>query len=203
MAVRRIVLMGNPLLRETAAPVTDARADDVARLAEDMKDTLTDIDARGLAAPQVSVGRRLVVYRLPAEHIPEGSATEPVPWTAMVNPVIEPLSAESQTIWERCLSLPGLFGKVKRLRDIRITYSTLDGTREERVASGFHAMLLQHECDHLDGVLYPMRIEDMKTAFSFASEFGDGVVHFDYSVEEFDGASIGRTQALDGLADRS
>ncbi len=187
--------MGNPVLREVAAPVTDARADDVARLAEDMKDTLTDIDARGLAAPQVSVGRRLVVYRLPAEHIPEGSATEPVPWTAMVNPVIEPLSAGSQTIWERCLSLPGLFGKVKRHRDIRITYSTLDGTREERIARGFHAMLLQHECDHLDGVLYPMRIEDMKTEFSFASEFGDGVIHFDYSVEEFDGTGTpaGRT----------
>ncbi len=187
MAVRRIVLMGNPVLREAAAPVENARADDVARLAEDMKDTLTEIDARGIAAPQVSDGRRLVVYRLPAGHIPEGSATEPVPWTAMVNPVIEPLSDGVQTIWERCLSLPGLFGKVRRHRDIRISYATLDGTKEERIARGFHAMLLQHECDHLDGVLYPMRIEDMKTEFSFASEFGDGVVHFDYSVEEFDG----------------
>tara|TARA_A100001037_G_scaffold306251_1_gene350184 strand:- start:981 stop:1556 length:576 start_codon:yes stop_codon:yes gene_type:complete len=187
MAIRKIILMGNPLLREVAAPVENARADDVSRLAEDMKETLIDIDSRGIAAPQVSVGQRLVVYRLPAEHLPKDSRTEPVPWTAMVNPVIEPLSDNTQMIWERCLSLPGLFGKVKRHRDIRITYSTLDGTPEERIAHGFHAMLLQHECDHLDGVLYPMRIEDIKTEFSFASEFGDGVTHFDYSTAEFDG----------------
>jgi len=191
MAIRKIVLMGNPILKEAAAPVENVRAVAVARLAEDMKDTLVDIDARGIAAPQVSVGQRLVVYRLPAEHIPKGSATAPVPWTAMINPVIEPLSDDCQMIWERCLSLPGLFGKVRRHRDIRITYSTLDGTKEERVAHGFHAMLLQHECDHLDGVLYPMRIEDMKTEFSFASEFGDDVVHFDYSIEEFDGTPDG------------
>ena len=187
MAIRKIVLMGNPILREFAAPVDDVRADDIARLAEDMKETLLDIDARGIAAPQVSVGQRVVVYRLPADHIPEGAKTEPVPWAAMVNPVIEPLSDRTQMIWERCLSLPDLFGRVKRHQDIRITYSTLDGTLVERIAHGFHSMLLQHECDHLDGVLYPMRIEDLKTEFSFASEFGDGVVHFDYSTEEFDG----------------
>ena len=187
MAIRKIILMGNPLLREVAAPVENARTDIIARLAEDMKETLIDIDSRGIAAPQVSVSQRLVVYRLPAEHLPQDSKTAPVPWTAMVNPEIEPLSDNTQTIWERCLSLPGLFGKVKRHRDIRITYSTLDGILEERIAHGFHAMLLQHECDHLDGVLYPMHIEDMKTEFSFASEFGNGVTHFDYSTAEFDG----------------
>ena len=113
MAIRKIVLMGNPVLKEVAAPVENVRAEAVARLAEDMKDTLVDIDARGIAAPQVSVGQRLVVYRLPAEHIPKGSATAPVPWTAMINPVIEPLSDDCQMIWERCLSLPGLFGRVE------------------------------------------------------------------------------------------
>ena len=85
MAIRKIVLMGNPILREVAAPVENVRADDIARLAEDMKETLLDIDSRGIAAPQVSVGQRVVVYRLPADHIPEGAKTEPVPWTAMVN----------------------------------------------------------------------------------------------------------------------
>lgn len=189
MAIRKIILMGNPILKEVAAPVENARSDDIVRLAEDMKETLLDINGRGIAAPQVSVGQRLVVYRLPADHMPEGATTEPVPWTAMVNPVIEPLSDDTQMIWERCLSLPGLFGKVKRHRDIRLTYATLDGTSEERIAHGFQAMLLQHECDHLDGVLYPMRIEDMKTDFSFASEFGDGIVQFDYSKEEFDGTA--------------
>tara|TARA_Y100001960_G_C14723105_1_gene853536 strand:+ start:239 stop:814 length:576 start_codon:yes stop_codon:yes gene_type:complete len=187
MAIRKIILMGNPLLREVAAPVENARADDIARLAEDMKETLIDIDSRGIAAPQVSVSQRLVVYRLPAEHLPQDSMTAPIPWTAMVNPEIEPLSENTQMIWERCLSLPGLFGKVKRHRDIRITYSTLDGMPEERIAHGFHAMLLQHECDHLDGILYPMHIEDIKNEFSFASEFGDGVTHFSYSTAEFDG----------------
>ena len=189
MTVRKIVLMGNPILKELAAPIDDARGSDVARLAEDMKDTLVNIDARGIAAPQVSVSQRLVVYRLPADHIPKNSGTEPVPWTAMVNPLIEPLSDDNQLIWERCLSLPNLFGRVRRHRNIRITYSTLDGTREERIAHGFHAMLLQHECDHLDGVLYPMRVEDVKNDFSFASELGDGLVHFDYTIEEFDGFS--------------
>ena len=191
MAVRRIVLMGNPVLQEVAAPVDNPQSDEISRLAEDMKETLLDINGRGIAAPQVSVGQRLVVYRLSPDHMPEGATTEPVPWTAMVNPVIEPLSDETQMIWERCLSLPGLFGKVKRHLDIRLTYATLDGTPEERVARGFQAMLLQHECDHLDGVLYPMRIEDMKTQFAFASEIGEGIVQFDYTREQFDGTSRG------------
>ena len=80
MAIRKIVLMGNPILREVAAPVENVRSDDIARLAEDMKETLLDIDSRGIAAPQVSIGQRVVVYRLPADHIPEGAKTEPVPW---------------------------------------------------------------------------------------------------------------------------
>lgn len=190
MAVRNIIQMGNPILKDIAAPIENPRSDDIARLAEDMKDTLVDINGRGIAAPQISVSQRLVIYRLPADHMPEGSTTEPVPWTALVNPVIEPLSDNTQMIWERCLSLPGLFGRVKRHQDIRITYETLDGTKEERIAHGFQSMLLQHECDHLDGVLYPMRIEDMKNEFAFASELGD-LEHFDYTKEEFDGTSGG------------
>jgi peptide deformylase len=191
MSVRKIVLMGNPALRGVAEPIQNPSDDDVARLAEDMKDTLAAIDANGLAAPQVEVGRRLVVYRLPASRIPEGSGSEPVPWTAMVNPVIEPLSDRRQMIWERCLSLPGLFGKVSRHLDIRIRFTDLEGERQERTAHGFHSMLLQHECDHLDGVLYPMRIADIGTEFAFAAELGTGLTHFRYSADEYDGVVEG------------
>ena len=186
MAIRKIIQMGNPILRNVAAVIDNPRSDDIVQLSEDLKDTLVDINGRGIAAPQISSSCRLVVYRLPADHMPAGSETEPVPWTALVNPVIEPLSDKTQIIWERCLSLPGLFGKVTRHQDIRIKFDTLDGEKKERIAHGFHSMLLQHECDHLDGVLYPMRIKDMKNEFAFASELGN-LEHFDYSKEEFDG----------------
>lgn len=186
MTVRRIVLMGNAALRRRAEAIGDPRAGDVARLAADMRDTLESIDANGLAAPQVEIGQRLVVYRLPAHRIPAGARQAPVPWTALVNPVIEPLVAETTPIWERCLSLPGLYGLVPRFNEIRLVYHDLDGVRHERIARGFHAMLLQHECDHLDGVLYPMRMNDL-TGLTFASELGDGKPFYSYTAKEFDG----------------
>jgi peptide deformylase len=186
MTVRRIILMGNAALRRRADAIGDARAGDVARLAGDMRETLEAIDANGLAAPQVEVSQRLVIYRLPAHRIPAGARQEPVPWTALVNPTIEPLSEKVTPIWERCLSLPGLYGFVPRHNEIRLTFQDLDGVRHERIARGFHAMLLQHECDHLDGVLYPMRMADL-TQLTFASELGDGKPFYSYSAAEFDG----------------
>jgi peptide deformylase len=186
MTVRRIVLMGNAALQRKSEPVENPQAAEIARLADDMRETLEAIDANGLAAPQVEVGRRLVIYRVPAHRIPVGARQEPVPWTALVNPVVEPLSEKVTPIWERCLSLPGLYGYVPRFNEIRLTYRDLDGVAHERIARGWHAMLIQHECDHLDGVLYPMRMTDV-SKLTFASELGDGKPFYSYTSEEFDG----------------
>ena len=126
-----------------------------------MRETLEDIGASGLAANQVFVSQRVVVYRMIASRIPDGSGFGPVPWTVMVNPVITPLDEEKQSYWERCLSIPGLHGKVPRWPSIKIAYQSLDGKNVEQEAIGTWAALLQHECDHLDGYLYPMRMTDL------------------------------------------
>jgi peptide deformylase len=153
--------MGNPVLLAKAAPVADPRAPEIRRLAEDMQETLEDIGASGLAAPQVFVGKRVVVYRIIASRIPEGSGLEPRPWTVMVNPVITPKTERKTPVWERCLSIPGLHGKVPRFLDITIQYQTLSGETVKHDAYSSWAALLQHECDHLDGIVYPMRMADL------------------------------------------
>ncbi len=185
MAVLEIVKMGHPALKRVAEPVTDPCAPEIARLVADMRETLEAIDANGLAASQVQVNQRVIVYRVPAERIPKGARQQPVPWTVMINPVIVPLTEEKEPIWERCLSLPGLYGKVPRYTRIHIGFTTMKGERVERDAAGFHAMLLQHECDHLDGILYPMRMTDL-SLLSFVSELGDGSAFYRYTPQEFD-----------------
>jgi len=161
MAVLRIARMGNPVLAQVAAPVADPGAPEIRRLAADMIETLEDIGASGLAAPQVFDNRRVVVYRMIAARIPKGSGIEPRPWTVMVNPVITPKTADKTPVWERCLSIPGLHGKVPRHSRIAISYQTLEGGTVSHDAHGSWAALLQHECDHLDGVVYPMRMTDL------------------------------------------
>src|SRR5690349_20999166 len=155
MAVLRIAKMGNPILLRKAQPVDDPGAPEIRRLAADMQETLEDIGASGLAAPQVFVPKRVVVYRIIAARIPEGSGLEPRPWTVMVNPVITPKAEAKTPVWERCLSVPGLHGKVPRWMHISITYQDLEGRRHTDEARSSWAALLQHECDHLDGVLFP------------------------------------------------
>ncbi|HEY9531682.1 MAG TPA: peptide deformylase [Burkholderiales bacterium] len=161
MAVLRIAKMGNPVLLKKAAPVADPRSPEIRRLAEDMQETLEDIGASGLAAPQVFVSRRVVVYRIIASRIPEGSGLEPRAWTVMVNPVITPKTEHKTPVWERCLSIPGLHGKVPRFLSINISYQDLDGKTVSHDAHSSWAALLQHECDHLDGIVYPMRMTDL------------------------------------------
>jgi peptide deformylase len=161
MAVLRIARMGNPVLLKVAAPVEDPAAPEIRRLAADMQETLEDIGASGLAAPQVFVSRRVVVYRVIASRIPPGSGLEPRPWTVMVNPVITPKSDAKTPVWERCLSIPGLHGKVPRYSQITITYQDLDGRTVAHDAYSSWAALLQHECDHLEGIVYPMRMTDL------------------------------------------
>ena len=161
MAVLRIAKMGNPVLLKKAAPVADPRASEIRSLAADMQDTLEDIGASGLAAPQVFESIRVVVYRIIASRIPAGSGLEPRPWTVMVNPVITPKAEAKTPVWERCLSVPGLHGKVPRYLHINITYQDLDGKTLSHDAHSSWAALLQHECDHLDGIVFPMRMTDL------------------------------------------
>ena len=127
MAVLRIAKMGNPVLLKKAEPVADPTAPEIRRLAADMQETLEDIGASGLAAPQVFVSKRVVVYRMIAARIPPGSGIPPRPWTVMVNPVITPKTEAKTPVWERCLSIPGLHGKVPRFLDINIRYQDLQG----------------------------------------------------------------------------
>ncbi|WP_455172105.1 peptide deformylase [Azospirillum largimobile] len=158
MPVLPIARMGNPVLRKIAEPIADPTDPAVARLAADMIATMLDAPGVGLAAPQISESRRIIVFRVPADR-GEG---EEVANTVLVNPVIEPLSDDKVRGWEGCLSIPGLRGLVPRYRRIRYRGYGLDGARIEREASGFHARVVQHEVDHLDGVLYLDRMDDLR-----------------------------------------
>jgi peptide deformylase len=125
-----------------------------------MRDTLEDIGAGAIAAPQILADMRVVVYRLSARFLADPSAASGA-WTTMVNPVLTPLTHDTVMGWERCLSIPGLHGQVPRAPKLRCSYQTLDGETIVHEAEGPLAVLLQHECDHLDGVLYPMRMTDL------------------------------------------
>ena len=157
MAILKIARMGNPVLRRRADPVADPAAPAVRALVEDMLETMEDANGAGLAAPQVHVPLRVVVF-----HVPEARAArereEPVPLTVLINPEIEPLGEDRAEGWEACLSVPGLAGMVPRFTHIRYRGVGLDGAPIEREARGFHARVVQHECDHLDGILYPQRM---------------------------------------------
>jgi len=160
MAIRKIARMGNPVLSKVAPPVADPTDPEVARLARDMKETLIDIGGSGIAAPQVFESTRLIVYRLSPRLLAE-QAEGADPWVVMVNPEVTLLAEARELGWERCLSIPGLHGKVPRARHVHVRYRQLDGQEVSHEAEGAHAVLLQHECDHLDGVLYPMRMADL------------------------------------------
>jgi len=184
MTIHRILLMGNEHLKRTSAPVADPASPAIASLVTDLLDTINSVDGNGLAAPQIGVNLRVVVYRVPPHRIPKGARQQPVPWTTLINPLIEPQDDEKRPIWERCQSLPNLYGRVPRYNHVRLTYTTPAGTTETRIARGYHAMLLQHECDHLDGVLYPMRMTDLST-LAFNSELGEKGFLFPRAAEEF------------------
>ncbi len=167
MAVRPVLRMGDPFLLRVAEPVTEFNTPPLEALIADLFDTMRACDGAGLAAPQIGVGLRVVVFGV--EENPRYPEAEPVPPTVLINPVIEPLGPEREEGLEGCLSLPGLRGAVPRYQ--RIRYSGFDGAGRaiEREAEGFHARVVQHEVDHLDGILYPRRIEDMRK-FGFLDE---------------------------------
>jgi peptide deformylase len=160
MALLKIARMGNPALRARAAPIEDHGAPWVRRLVEDMIETMEDAGGTGLAAPQVHMPWRLVVFRVGPERLTELPGDDEQDLTVLINPVIEPLGDERAFGWEGCLSVPGLRGVVPRHLRIRYRGRALDGGAIERAAAGFHARIVQHECDHLDGILYPQRMTD-------------------------------------------
>ncbi|MEJ2173474.1 MAG: peptide deformylase [bacterium] len=162
--IREVLKMGDARLHARALPVTEFRTASLRALLQDMRDTMARLDGAGLAAPQIGVGLRIVIFGVTAN--PRYPDAEPVPQTVLINPVIAPLSEAMDEGWEGCLSVPGLRGWVPRYRAIRYRGMDENGEVFERSVEGFHARVVQHECDHLDGILYPMRIRDF-TRFGF------------------------------------
>ena len=160
MAVKPVLKMGDPLLLQVAAPVARFNTPELDALIQDMFDTMAALDGAGLAAPQIGVALRVAIFGVEAN--PRYPEVEPVPMTVLINPAIQALGQESEDGWEGCLSVPGMRGMVSRYR--RVRYSGFDprGRPIERTVEDFHARVVQHECDHLDGILYPMRIRDMR-----------------------------------------
>jgi len=164
MTVRAVLKMGHPLLRQVAAPVTVFDAAQLHELLTDMEDTMRAQNGAGIAAPQIGVGLRVVIFEM--QENPRYPQVAPIPFTVLINPVLEPLGTQMEEGWEGCLSVPGLRGVVPRYRRLHYRGLDRDGQAFERTVEGFHARVVQHEVDHLDGVLFPQRIEDM-TRFGF------------------------------------
>lgn len=170
MALLKIARMGHPVLVHRAEEVADPTARDVRRLIEDMIETMEDAEGVGLAAPQVHVGKRVIIFKAPASRAgADDDPTSVMPLTALINPVVEPIGDEMVDGFEGCLSIPGLTGVVPRYARIRYRGYAPNGAPVEREASGFHARVVQHETDHLDGILYTMRMKDLRL-LSFTDE---------------------------------
>jgi peptide deformylase len=162
MAILKIARMGHPVLRETAEPIADPTAPEVRALVADMLETAEDAGGTGLAAPQVHVSQRLVVFMVGPARLTGRPLDQAQDWTVLINPVVEPAGDEIELGWEGCLSVPGLRGAVPRWTKIRYRGVGLGGEPVDRIVEGFHARVVQHECDHLDGILYPQRMPDLR-----------------------------------------
>jgi peptide deformylase len=163
--------MGDPRLWQKSLPVSQFDTRELTELVQDMRDTMAHLNGAGLAAPQIGLPLRVVIFGVTSN--PRYPDIEPVPDTVLINPVLAPLSSEEEEGWEGCLSVPGMRGWVPRWR--RLRYNGFDEKAKpfEREVEGFHARVVQHEVDHLDGILYPMRIRDL-TKFGFNEELFPG-----------------------------
>ena len=160
MAIRKLLRMGNPILLKKAEKVEIFDTPEIHELIKDMIETMKDADGAGLAAPQVGESIQLVIFGVDKnERYPEA---EEVPFTVLINPIITPLTQDKEDDWEGCLSVPGMRGVVPRYKQINYKGFDQYGNEIDRDAVGFHARVVQHECDHLLGILYPTRIENMK-----------------------------------------
>lgn len=175
--IRDVLRMGDPRLLRVARPVEAFATPELAALIADMRDTMRHLNGAGIAAPQIGVDLRVVIFGGgPSPRYPDAAA---VPDTVLINPVLTPLGEGEEGGWEGCLSVPGLRGWVPRWTQLRYTGFDEHGRTLDRLASGFHARVVQHECDHLDGVLYPMRVRDF-SRFGFTDVlFPDGSVAAD------------------------
>ena len=167
MSVKKILRMGDARLLRRAEEVITFDSKELHELLAEMRDTMQEADGVGLAAPQIGINLRIVIFGV--ESSPRYPDAEVVPDTVLINPIITALSQTQESGWEGCLSVPGMRGLVPRFTHIRYQGCDQFGALIDRTASGFHARVVQHECDHLDGMLYPMRIEDLRN-FGFSSE---------------------------------
>ena len=158
MPIKPVLRMGDPVLLQRAAPVEQFDTPELHALIRDMEDTMEAMNGAGIAAPQIGVSLRVVIFGVGAN--PRYPDAEEVPYTVLVNPELTPLNEEMEEGWEGCLSVPGMRGVVPRYSRLRYTGFDQYGNPIDRTVSGFHARVVQHECDHLDGILYPMRIRD-------------------------------------------
>ena len=158
MPIKPVLRMGDPVLLQRAAHVEQFDTPELHALIRDMEDTMEAMNGAGIAAPQIGVSLRVVIFGVGAN--PRYPDAEEVPYTVLVNPELTPLNEEMEEGWEGCLSVPGMRGVVPRYSRLRYTGFDQYGNPIDRTVSGFHARVVQHECDHLDGILYPMRIRD-------------------------------------------
>ncbi|MGE5638683.1 MAG: peptide deformylase [Clostridia bacterium] len=162
--IRPVLRMGDPILLQKAKPVEKFGTPELAALLADMRDTMAHLNGAGLAAPQIGVSLRVVIFGVTSN--PRYPDIEPVPDTVLINPRLTPLSMDEEEGWEGCLSVPGMRGWVPRFKRLRYSGFDESGKSFKRDVEGFHARVVQHEVDHLDGILYPMRVRDM-TKFGF------------------------------------
>jgi len=159
MTVRTVLRMGEPLLLEKAQAIEAFDTPELHALIEDMQDTMQAMDGAGIAAPQIGVSLQVVIFGV--NHNPRYPDAEQVPYTVLINPTLTPVGDEIEEGWEGCLSVPGMRGLVPRYERLHYTGFDQYGNTIDRLVSGFHARVVQHECDHLNGILYPMRIADL------------------------------------------
>lgn len=169
MTAQQIVRMGAPVLRSRAEKIPDPASEEIVALAKDMADSMAAAGGVGLAAPQIGIPKRIIVFKVPGERATAAANDGPLELQVLINPEIEPLSGEMELGWEGCLSIPGLKGEVPRYRKIAYRGFDLQGEKVLRQAEGFHARVVQHEVDHLDGILYPERMTDMRR-FGYGEE---------------------------------
>lgn len=160
MAVREVLKMGDPRLLQVSRPVEAFATPRLRELVSDMTDTMRHLDGAGLAAPQIGVDLQVVIFGVASN--PRYPGVEEVPLTVLVNPVLTPLTDRMETAWEGCLSVPCLRGVVPRCAKLRYQGFDADGSPIDRAVEGFHARVVQHEVDHLHGILYPMRMRDFR-----------------------------------------
>jgi peptide deformylase len=173
MAIREVLKMGDPRLLAVAQPVAEFGTPELENLLQDMQDTMRNLNGAGLAAPQIGVGLRVVIFGFEAN--PRYPEADPVPFTVLINPVLTPIGEAQDEDWEGCLSVPGMRGLVPRYRELRYRGFDAAGNPIDRSVRDFHARVVQHEVDHLDGILYPRRIRDL-TQFGFNDALFPGEV---------------------------